>query len=219
MKNSQVFMEGVWKNNPNFVQVLGMCPSLAVTSSVMNAIGMSVATIFVLVCSSALISLIKKIYANEVRIMGYIVVIAAFVTLTDIVMKAKFYTLSLALGPYIPLIVVNCIILGRAEAFANKNGIIPSIFDALGNGVGFFFALTLLASVREILGNGTWLGFDIVGSIRGFVESAMPFALNAYNEITTPWVVMIMAPGAFFTLGTLIAIKRAIDARGGKANG
>ena len=195
-------MEGVWKNNPTFVQVLGMCPSLAVTSSVMNAIGMSVATIFVLVCSSALISLIKKIYANEVRIMGYIVVIAAFVTLTDIVMKAKFYTLSLALGPYIPLIVVNCIILGRAEAFANKNGIIPSIFDAL-----------------EILGNGTWLGFDIVGTLRGFFESAMPFALNAYNEITTPWVVMIMAPGAFFTLGTLIAIKRAIDARGGKANG
>ncbi|MDA0041269.1 electron transport complex subunit RsxE [Brachyspira hyodysenteriae] len=157
MKNSQVFMEGVWKNNPTFVQVLGMCPSLAVTSSVMNAIGMSVATIFVLVCSSALISLIKKIYANEVRIMGYIVVIAAFVTLTDIVMKAKFYTLSLALGPYIPLIVVNCIILGRAEAFANKNGIIPSIFDALGNGVGFFIALTLLASIREVLGNGTWL--------------------------------------------------------------
>ena len=177
MKNSQVFMEGVWKNNPTFVQVLGMCPSLAVTSSVMNAIGMSVATIFVLVCSSALISLIKKIYANEVRIMGYIVVIAAFVTLTDIVMKAKFYTLSLALGPYIPLIVVNCIILGRAEAFANKNGIIPSIFDALGNGVGFFIALTLLASIREILGNGTWLGFDIVGTLRGFFESAMPFSL------------------------------------------
>ena len=165
MKNSQVFMEGVWKNNPTFVQVLGMCPSLAVTSSVMNAIGMSVATIFVLVCSSALISLIKKVYANEVRIMGYIVVIAAFVTLTDIVMKAKFYTLSLALGPYIPLIVVNCIILGRAEAFANKNGIVPSIFDALGNGVGFFIALTLLASIREILGNGSWLGFDIVGSL------------------------------------------------------
>ena len=213
MKNSQVFIDGVWKNNPTFVQILGMCPSLAVTSSVMNAIGMSVATIFVLVCSSALISIVKKIYANEVRIMGYIVVIAAFVTLTDIVMKAKFYTLSLALGPYIPLIVVNCIILGRAEAFANKNGVIPSIFDALGNGVGFFMALLLLGSIREILGNGTWLGFDIVGTVRGFVESAMPFALNAYNEITTPWIVMILAPGAFFTLGVLIAIKRTIDSR------
>ena len=213
MKNSQVFIDGVWKNNPTFVQILGMCPSLAVTNSVMNAIGMSVATIFVLVCSSALISIVKKIYANEVRIMGYIVVIAAFVTLTDIVMKAKFYALSLALGPYIPLIVVNCIILGRAEAFANKNGVIPSIFDALGNGVGFFMALLLLGSIREILGNGTWLGFDLVGTVRGFVESAMPFALNAYNEITTPWIVMILAPGAFFTLGVLIAIKRTIDAK------
>lgn len=117
------------------------------------------------------------------------------------------------------LILINCRILGRAEAFANKNGIIPSIFDALGNGVGFFISLILLASVREILGNGSWLGIDIVGALRGFFESAMPFALNAYNEITTPWVVMIMAPGAFFTLGTLIAIKRAVDARGGKANG
>lgn len=216
MKNSEVFMEGVWKNNPTFVQILGMCPSLAVTSSVMNAIGMSVATIFVLVCSSALISILKKAYANEVRIMGYIVVIAAFVTLTDIIMKAKFYTLSLALGPYLPLITVNCIILGRAEAFANKNGIVPSIADALGNGCGFFMALVLLGSVREIIGNGTWLGFDIVGSIRNFVESSIPFALNAYNEITTPWVVMIMAPGAFFTLAVLIAIKRTIDSKNSK---
>lgn len=216
MKNSEVFMEGVWKNNPTFVQILGMCPSLAVTSSVMNAIGMSVATIFVLVCSSALISILKKAYANEVRIMGYIVVIAAFVTLTDIIMKAKFYTLSLALGPYLPLITVNCIILGRAEAFANKNGIVPSIADALGNGCGFFMALVLLGSIREIIGNGTWLGFDIVGSIRNFVESSIPFALNTYNEITTPWVVMIMAPGAFFTLAVLIAIKRTIDSKNSK---
>lgn len=216
MKNSEVFMEGVWKNNPTFVQILGMCPSLAVTSSVMNAIGMSVATIFVLVCSSALISILKKAYANEVRIMGYIVVIAAFVTLTDIIMKAKFYTLSLALGPYLPLITVNCIILGRAEAFANKNGIVPSIADAFGNGCGFFIALVLLGSIREILGNGTWLGLDIVGSIRNFVESSIPFALNFYNEITTPWVVMIMAPGAFFTLAVLIAIKRTIDSRNSK---
>ena len=213
MKNSEVFIDGVWKNNPTFVQILGMCPSLAVTSSVENAIGMSAATIFVLVCSSALVSILKNAYANEVRIMGYIVVIAAFVTLTEIIMKAKFYTLSLALGPYLPLITVNCIILGRAEAFANKNGIVPSIADALGNGVGFFMALLMLSSIREILGNGTWLGFDIVGSVRGFIESALPSLLNAYNEITTPWVVMIMAPGAFFTLAVLIAIKRTIDSR------
>ena len=195
MKNSDVFIDGVWKNNPTFVQILGMCPSLAVTSSVENAIGMSVATIFVLVCSSALVSILKKAYANE------------------IIMQAKFYNLSLALGPYLPLITVNCIILGRAEAFANKNGIVPSIADALGNGCGFFMALVLLASIRELLGNGTWLGFDIVGSVRSFVESSMPFFLNVYNEITTPWVVMIMAPGAFFTLAVLIAIKRTIDSK------
>ena len=213
MKNSDVFIDGVWKNNPTFVQILGMCPSLAVTSSVENAIGMSVATIFVLVCSSALISILKKAYANEVRIMGYIVVIAAFVTLTDIIMKAKFYTLSLALGAYLPLITVNCIILGRAEAFANKNGIVPSIVDALGNGCGFFIALLLLSSIRELLGNGSRFGMDIVGSIRNFIETSLPFALNAYNEVTTPWVVMIMAPGAFFTLAVLIAIKRTIDSK------
>ena len=217
MKNSQIFMEGIWKNNPVFVQLLGLCPSLAVTSNVKDAVGMSIATVFVLVCSSALISLVKSVYANEVRIIGYIVVIATFVTIADIVIKAKFYSLSLALGPYIPLIVVNCIILGRA--FANKNGIISSICDALGNGIGFFISLLLLASIREILGNGTWFGFNIVGGIRTFLESFMPLYLNIYDEITTPWVVMIMAPGAFFTLGTLIAIKRFIDSRGGKANG
>ena len=128
-------------------------------------------------------------------------------------MKAKFYTLSLALGAYLPLITVNCIILGRAEAFANKNGIVPSIVDALGNGCGFFIALLLLSSIRELLGNGSWLGMDIVGSIRNFIETSLPFALNAYNEVTTPWVVMIMAPGAFFTLAVLIAIKRTIDSK------
>lgn len=213
MKNSKVFLEGIWKNNPIFVQILGMCPSLAVTNSAMNAVGMSLATIFVLVCSSAMIAAIKKVYANEVRIMGYIVVIASFVTLTDIVMKAKFYSLSLALGPYIPLIVVNCIILGRAEAFASKNKIFPSILDALGNGIGFFIALLFLGSIREILGNGTWFGLDIVGMLRGFVINYIPFALNAYNEITTPWIVMIMAPGAFFTLAVLISIKRTIDSK------
>ncbi len=215
MKNSEAFLSGIWKNNPTFVQVLGLCPSLAVTSNVMNSLGMSVATIFVLVCSSTLISIIKKVYAREVRIMGYIVVIAAFVTLTDIVMKAKFYTLSLALGPYIPLIVVNCIILGRAEGFASKNGVVASICDALGNGLGFLISLVLLGSIREILGNGSWLGFDITGFFRNIVESSMPFALNVYNEITTPWIVMILAPGAFFTLGVLIAIKRALDNKKG----
>jgi electron transport complex protein RnfE len=174
---------------------------------------MSAATAFVLICSSTIISLIKKIFATEVRIMGYIVIVAAFVTLTDIIMKAKFFELSKSLGPFIPLIVVNCIILGRAEAFASKNGVVSSLFDALGMSIGFLLALTALGSIRELLGTGMWLGFDIVGTVRGFVETSMPSMLTAYNQVTTPWVVMILAPGAFFGLAVLIAIKRTIDSK------
>lgn len=212
MKTSlDAFIKGIWKNNPVFVQVLGMCPTLAVTNSAINAIGMSVAVIFVLTCSSAMISVVKKVFATEVRIMGYIVIIAAFVTLTDIIMKAKFYELSKALGPYIPLIVVNCIILGRAEAFANKNGIMPSIFDALGNGIGFLIALVILGSVREILGNGTWFDMDLITPMRAFVDNNIPAISKLFNEWTSPLTVMIMAPGAFFGLASLIAIKRTID--------
>ena len=145
--------------------------------------------------------------------MGYIVIVAAFVTLTDIIMKAKFFELSKSLGPFIPLIVVNCIILGRAEAFASKNGVVSSLFDALGMSIGFLLALTALGSIRELLGTGMWLGFDIVGTVRGFVETSMPSMLTAYNQVTTPWVVMILAPGAFFGLAVLIAIKRTIDSK------
>lgn len=211
MKRTQIFLRGIWEDNPVLVQILGMCPTLAVTNSVNNAIGMASATTFVLICSSVLISLIKKIFATEVRIMGYIVVVASFVTLTDIVMKAKFFELSKALGPFIPLIVVNCIILGRAEAFASKHGVIDSKLDALGNGIGFFIALVSLATVREILGEGKWLGIDLLGSAHNFVSTSMPFALSVFESWTKPWVVMVLAPGAFFGLACLIAIKRTID--------
>lgn len=213
MKNYDVFMKGIWKDNPVLVQLLGMCPTLAVTNSVANALGMSLATAFVLICSSTIISLVKKIFATEVRIMGYIVIVASFVTLTDIIMKAKFYELSKSLGPFIPLIVVNCIILGRAEAFASKNGVVSSLCDALGMSIGFLLALTALGSIRELLGTGMWLGFDLVGTIRIFIETSMPSMLTAYNQVTTPWVVMILAPGAFFGLAVLIAIKRTIDSK------
>lgn len=214
MKTSlDAFIKSIWKNNPVFVQVLGICPTLAVTNSAINALGMSVAVIFVLTCSSAMISIVKKVFAKEVRIMGYIVIIASFVTLTDIVMKAKFYELSKSLGPYIPLIVVNCIILGRAEAFASKNGIIESIFDALGNGFGFLIALFALGSLREILGNGTWFDIDLTTPMRAFVETNIPAISQLFNEWTTPLTVMIMAPGAFFGLACLIAIKRTIDSK------
>ena len=213
MKNYDAFIRGIWKDNPVLVQVLGMCPTLAVTNSVENALGMSFATAFVLICSSTIIALIKKMFATEVRIMGYIVVIAAFVTLTDIIMKAKFFELSKSLGPFIPLIVVNCIILGRAEAFASKNGVIASICDAVGNSIGFLLAMVVLGSMRELLGSGSWLGFDFVGTLRGFVETSMPSVLPMFDQWTTPWVVMVLAPGAFFGLAILIAIKRTIDSK------
>ena len=204
---------GLIKENPTFVLMLGMCPTLAVTTSAMNALGMGLSTTVVLIFSNLLISLFRKAIPNGVRMPAYIVIVASLVTIVEFIMKAYTPALATQLGVYIPLIVVNCIILGRAEAFANKNGIVPSIVDALGNGCGFFIALLLLSSIRELLGNGSWLGMDIVGSIRNFIETSLPFALNAYNEVTTPWVVMIMAPGAFFTLAVLIAIKRTIDSK------
>ena len=193
MKNSQVFMEGVWKNKPTFVQVLGMCPSLAVTSSVMNAIGMSVATIFVLVCSSALISLIKKIYANEVRIMGYIVVIATLVTIVELVMQAYVPALYQTLGIYIPLIVVNCIILGRAEAYAAKHTPLLSACDGIGMGIGFTCALTIIGFCRELVGAGTILGHMVIPE---------DFHVGIF----------VMAPGAFFVLSVLTALQNKFKA-------
>lgn len=211
--NSSTFIKGIWDNNPVLVQILGMCPTLAVTNSVSNAIGMSLATAFVLICSSTLISIIKNIFATEVRIMGYIVVIASFVTLTEIIMKAKFYPLSLSLGPYLPLIVVNCIILGRAEAFASKNGVFASIIDAIGSSIGFFIALFALGFIRELMGTGMIMGINILSIATTFVENNIPFMLNTFIEWTKPWTVMTLAPGAFFGLAILIALKKNIDMR------
>lgn len=184
----QEYVKGLWDINPVFKQVLGMCPTLAVTVSAINGIAMALATTFVLVFSSLIISLIRKLIPNQVRIASYIVVIATFVTIVDLVMKAQFPALSKALGPFIPLIVVNCLILGRQEAFASKNNPIRSILDALGNGTGFLIALFVLGSIRELLGSGTILGFQILPS--------------SYE----PWLVMILPAGAFLTLGLLMGI-------------
>jgi len=180
------FIKGWWKDNPVFVMVLGMCPTLAVTNSVKNAIGMIAAVAFVLIGSSFIVSLIRKIVPNQVRIATFIVVIATFVTMADRYLAAFYPSLSKALGPYVPLIVVNCIILGRQEAFASKNGVVASILDALGMSIGFGIALMLMSSVREILGSGTWLGMKVLGSWY------------------IPWQVMILPAGAFFVLGFLI---------------
>ena len=164
-----------------------MCPTLAVTVSAINGIAMALATTFVLVFSSMLISLVRKLIPTQVRIASYILIIATFVTIVDLVMKAMFPELSKALGPYIPLIVVNCLILGRQEAFSSKNGVFRSMLDSLGMGGGFLFALFMLGGVREILGSRTLLGFQVLP--------------NFYE----PWLVMILPAGAFLTLGLLMA--------------
>ncbi len=182
------YSKGLWEINPTFKQILGMCPTLAVTVSALNGIAMALATTFVLVFSSLLISLVRKLIPNQVRIAAYIVIIATFVTIVDLVMKAQFQALSKALGPFIPLIVVNCIILGRAEAFASKNTPLRSVLDALGNGTGFLISLTLLGSIRELIGSRTILGYQILP--------------DSYNAL----LIMILPAGAFLTLGLLMGL-------------
>ncbi|MCK9457410.1 MAG: electron transport complex subunit E [Candidatus Riflebacteria bacterium] len=188
--------KGIWKENPIFVISLGLCPTIAVTSSMTNAIGMGLACMFVLVCSNLFISLIRNIVPNAVRIPSFIVVIATFVTILDKLVQAYVPALSASLGIFIPLIVVNCIILGRAEAFACKNSPIASIFDGIGMGLGFTIALSLIAFFRELLGDGALLGYKI------------PFFADA------PALIMIMPPGGFIVFGLLIALKRNYDLKG-----
>ena len=187
MNNFKVLMNGIVKENPTFVLLLGMCPTLGTTSSAINGMGMGLATMAVLICSNFLISCIKNIVPDMVRIPAYVVVIASLVTILQMVMQAFVPGLYATLGLFIPLIVVNCIILGRAEAFAAKNGPVASIFDGIGIGLGFTLALTLLGGVREFLGTGKL--FDI---------AIMP---EEYGML-----VFVLAPGAFIALGFLIAI-------------
>jgi electron transport complex protein RnfE len=177
------FAEGLWKNNPVFVMLLGMCPVLAVTNSAINAVAMGVATTFVLVASGFLVSLLSKHIPRQVRIATYIVIIATFVTIIDYVIQAISLDLYNALGAFIQLIVVNCMILGRAEAYASKNRPVKTVVNALGMGAGFTFALLCLGGVRELLGAGALFGFDLFG------------------PQFQPWVVMILPPGGFLVLG------------------
>ncbi len=197
MKSSPVktFLNGLLKENPTFVLLLGMCPTLAVTTGVTNAIGMGLSTTAVLICSNLVISLLRKFIPGKIRIASYIVIIAGFVTIVEMLLKAYLPDLSESLGIYIPLIVVNCIILGRAEAFASKNSPLSSIFDGLGMGLGFTGALVLIATVREILGAGTFAGIPLFG------ESFQPVSM------------MILPPGAFLSLGILLAIINLISAK------
>lgn len=179
---------GIVKDNPIFGQVLGMCPTLAVTTSAENAIGMGLATTAVLILSNAAISIVRKVIPSKIRIPAFVVIIASFVSIIELVLKAYIPSLYSALGLFIPLIVVNCLILARAEAYASKNTVISSVFDGLGMGLGFTLALTILGSVRELLGTGKILNIAI-----------MPAAYQ-------PAIIMILAPGAFFALGILMAL-------------
>jgi electron transport complex protein RnfE len=188
------FAKGLWRENPIFKLVLGMCPTLAVTTSAINGLGMGLATTFVLVCSNAAVALMRKVIPSQVRIPAYIVLIASFVTVVQLCMEAYVYDLYKALGIFIPLIVVNCIILGRAEAFAGKNAVLPSLIDGAGMGLGFTLALFVLGSVRELFGAGSVLGFSLFGA--------------AYP----PFLLLILPPGAFITLGLLLALMNRLEA-------
>jgi electron transport complex protein RnfE len=191
----QEFTKGIWRENAVFRLVLGMCPTLAVTTSAINGLGMGAATTFVLLCSNVAIALLRNVIPAKVRIPAFIVLIASFVTVVQLVMEAYVYSLHVALGIFIPLIVVNCIILGRAEAFASKNPALPAIADGLGIGIGFTLALFVLGSVREFFGAGTVLGHALFGA--GF----------------TPFLLMILPPGAFIALGLLLAGMNRLEAR------
>ena len=195
MKGITTFMHGAFKNNPIFRLVLGMCPTLAVTTSLENAIGMGLAATFVLVCSNVLVSALRKVIPAAVHIPCYIVIIATFVTAIDLIMQAYLPALSESLGLFIPLIVVNCIILGRAEAFASKNGVALSLADGLGSGFGFTIALSLVAAVREIVGAGT---LTVWGDI----------AVKGINP--GPVTLAILPAGGFITLGLLFALVNRI---------
>jgi len=189
------YIKGLWEENPVFRQLLGMCPILAVTNAVINGIAMGLATSFVLILSSVVVSSIKKLIPSQVRIASYIVIIATFVTIADRFMAAFFPPISKSLGPYIPLIVVNCIILGRQEAFSSKNSVGRSLVDALGMSTGFILALLALSSIREILGMGTFLGHQVMG---------------AWFK---PWIIMILPAGAFITLGILLAVALVLESK------
>jgi len=178
---------GVLKENPLFVLLLGLCPALAVTTSLLNGLSMGLATTFVLMSANLVVSALRKIIPAQIRIPCYIVVIATFVTLVDMLMKGFFYDIHKELGLFIPLIVVNCIVLGRSEAFASKNTVISSLLDGLGMGIGFTFGLVVLGLIRELLGNGSVLGHTLADSIK-------------------PAIIFILPPGAFISLGFIVAL-------------
>ena len=195
----EALTRGFWRENPVFVQLLGLCPALAVTNSALNALAMGAATSFVLVGSSLLVSSLRSVIPKQVRITSFIIVIATFVTVADFTLQALAPAVHKELGAFIALIVVNCLILGRQEAFASRHGLGPSLADAAGMSAGFSMALLMLGSIREILGSGSLLGVSLFG------------------PRFEPWVIMILPPGGFITLGLLLAVFARVKARGLRA--
>lgn len=193
MSKLQIITKGILKENPTFVLILGMCPTLGVTSSAINGMGMGVATMAVLIMSNIVISLIKDLIPGKVRIPAFIVVIASFVTIIEMLMQAYVPSLYASLGVFIPLIVVNCIILGRAEAFASKNSVVDSALDGIGIGLGFTLSLTVIGAVREVLGAGSIFGYT-------FADGVMP-------------LLFILAPGGFIVLGYLMVLFNKVAKR------
>ena len=203
MSNSKmkILTNGILNENPVLRLVLGTCPTLAVTTMASNGIGMGLAATFVLICSNIVISALRKIIPDQVRIPCYITVIAGFVTLVQMIVKAYVPSLDKALGVYLPLIVVNCIILGRAEMFANKNTVIDSALDGIGMGLGFTLTLTIMGSIREILGSGTWMA-----GLGGLIPAlGSDFAIRVIPESIDSFSLMTSAPGGFFVFGVLMA--------------
>jgi electron transport complex protein RnfE len=196
----EVFTAGLWKENPVFVMMLGLCPTLAVTNTLENSLGMSAATLFVLIGSNALVSSLRHLIPKQIRIIAYIIIIASFVTIVDYAIQAFSLDLHNKLGAFIQLIVVNCLILGRAEAYASKNNVRKTIVSALGMGLGFSLALIALGSVRELLGAGQLLGIQV-------------FSLNF-----EPWIVMILPPGGFIVLGSWLLLFNYVQQRQHNAN-
>ena len=195
INHKQNFLKGIIKDNPVFVMLLGMCPTLGVTSSAFNGLGMGIATLFVLLMSNIVVSLVKSQIPSKVRIPAFIIIIASFVTIVEMVLEAFIPFLYEQLGIFIPLIVVNCLILGRAEAYASKNNLIPSIIDALGMGIGFTIALTILGGVREILGSGSLFDFKMV------------------SEDASTLILFILPPGAFIALAYLSVVFNKVSTK------
>ena len=196
--NFSVIKNGIFKENPTFVLFLGLCPTLGVTTSAFNGFAMGAATLFVLIFSNMFISMLKRVIPDKIRIPAYVIVIATLVTALELIMKAYFQSIYDVLGIYIPLIVVNCIILGRAESYASKNSVINSIFDGVGNGLGFTLSLTVIGLIREILGSGKLFGLDFFG------------------KIFYPALIFILPPGAFITIGVLVALINKYKQKRGK---